>query len=236
LVDAGRFSAEAVTSTDEVGNHELGIGVQGRPRPDVASRRVLLSQFRRDVLSLSRDKRPDLVGLHALRVDVSDHLVMERLAELLMRDLESRLADRTQLTTDQLNVYLRAVDLAFHSEIDYAMLHKVYASVQDGRYSPPECIGTKTVEVSGSPDPKHISTSYVERSNLTMRMSMRRFTRLTNGFSKKLENHAAMVALYFMYYNFGRVHQTLRVTPAMEAGIADHVWSIEEIVSLLNAA
>ena len=101
------------------------------------------------------------------------------------------------------------------------------------RYSPAKCLGCISNEVTGNPDPKHISTSYVERSNLTMRMGMRRFTRLTNGFSKKLENHAAMLAVYFMYYNFGRVHQTLRVTPAIEAGIADHVWSIEEIVALL---
>jgi hypothetical protein len=102
------------------------------------------------------------------------------------------------------------------------------------RYSPAKCLGCIPNEITGNPDPKHISTSFVERANLTMRMSMRRFTRLTNAFSKKLENHAAMVALYFMYYNFGRVHQTLRVTPAMEAGIADHVWTIEEIVALLG--
>ena len=121
-------------------------------------------------------------------------------------------------------------------EIDYAMLNKVYRANPEGqtRYSPAKCIGVTSAVVSGTPDPKHLSKSYVERSNLTMRMSMRRFTRLTNAFSKKLENHAAMVALYFMYYNFGRVHQTLRVTPAMEAGIADHVWSIDEIVGLLE--
>jgi hypothetical protein len=104
----------------------------------------------------------------------------------------------------------------------------------DGRYSPAVCIGCKKNEVSGSPDPKHISTSCIERAKLTMRMSIRRFARTTNAFSKKIENHAAMVSLYFMYYNFGRVHQTLRVTPAMETGIADHVWSIEEIVALLK--
>jgi hypothetical protein len=103
-----------------------------------------------------------------------------------------------------------------------------------GPFRPAQCIGCEIKHVSGVPDPKHISTSYVERQNLTMRMSMRRFTRLTNAFSKKLENHAAMVSLYFMYYNFARVHQTLRVTPAMEAGISDHVWSIEEIVGLMG--
>src|SRR6476660_2178634 len=143
------------------------------------------------------------------------------------------MANRIQLTTDQLSIYLKAVDKAFDLEVDYAMLQKLYAGGQDGRYSPAECIGCKKVEVTGSPDPKHISTSYVERQNLSMRMSMRRFTRLTNAFSLKIENHAAMVGIYFMWYNFGRVHQTLRVTPAMEARIADHVWSVEEIVGLL---
>jgi hypothetical protein len=138
-----------------------------------------------------------------------------------------------QLTTDAYRLYLTAVDDAFVGDVDYAQLHKIYSSEGTGRYSPPVCIGCKTFEVNGDPDPKHVNTSYVERANLTMRMSIRRFTRLTNAFSKKIENHAAMVALYFMYYNFARVHQTLRVTPAMEAGIADHVWSIEEIVALL---
>ena len=114
---------------------------------------------------------------------------------------------------------------AFGADIDYAVLQKIYGADAnpEKRFSPAVCLGCKVEEVTGDPDPKHISTSYVERQNLTMRMSMRRFTRLTNGFSKKLENHAAMVALYFMYYNFGRVHQTLRVTPAMEAGIATHL-------------
>ena len=132
-------------------------------------------------------------------------------------------------------VYLEAVESAFNEEIDYAMLTKVYRSNPEGetRYSPAACIGCTTQTIAGMLDPKHVSASYMERANLTMRMSMRRFTRLTNGFSKKLENHAAMVALCFMYYNFARVHQTLRVTPAMEAGISDHVWSIEEIVGLL---
>jgi IS1 family transposase len=156
-------------------------------------------------------------------------------AELLMRDLESRImADETQLTTDQLNVYLKAVDLAFKGSIDYAMLHKVYAGVNDGKYSPAECIGTKQVIVTGDPDPKHISTSYVERANLTMRMSMRRFTRLTNAFSKKFENHAAMVAIYTVWYNFVRIHKTLRLTPAMQAGLADKVWDLVDLVNLMD--
>jgi IS1 family transposase len=156
-------------------------------------------------------------------------------AELLMRDLESRIvSDAMQLTTDQLNVYLKAVDLAFKGSIDYAMLHKVYAAVSDGKYSPAECIGTKQVIVTGDPDPKHISTSYVERSNLTMRMSMRRFTRLTNAFSKKFENHAHMVAIYTVWYNFVRIHKTLRVTPAMAANLTDKVWDLVDLIRLMD--
>jgi IS1 family transposase len=153
-----------------------------------------------------------------------------------MHDVAERMSNRIQLPTDGHRVYLEAVESAFGLKIDYAMLHKVYDANPEGqtRYSPAKCIGTSQAVISRDPDPKHVSTSYVERQNLTMRMSMRRFTRLTNAFSKKLENHAAMVALYFMYYNFGRVHQTIRVTPAMEADIADHVWSIEEIVDLLD--
>src|SRR6266513_4969645 len=151
-------------------------------------------------------------------------------------DLKGRLSNRVQLTTDDHVAYLRGVTDAFGSEIDYAQLQKIYGSPRDAevRYSPAVCMDARKAIISGNPDYSHVSTSYVERQNLTMRMSMRRFTRLTNGFSKKLENHAATVALYFMYYNFGRVHQTLRVTPAMEAGIANHVWSIEEIVGLLE--
>jgi IS1 family transposase len=153
-----------------------------------------------------------------------------------MSDVAARLANRVQLTTDGHRPYLAAVEDAFGGDVDYSMLVKLYgvSGENETRYSPAKCLGCISTPVTGDPDPKHISTSYVERQNLTMRMSMRRFTRLTNGFSKKLENHAATVALYFMYYNFGRVHQTLRVTPAMEAGIADHVWLIDEIVKLLG--
>ena len=120
--------------------------------------------------------------------------------------------------------------------VDYAQLQKLYAATVDeaGRYSPPSCIGTKAAVITGKPAPDHISTSFVERSNLTMRMSMRRFTRLTNGFSKKAENHVHAVVIHFMYYNFGRYHKTLRSTPAMRAGVADHLWSLEEIVALAN--
>jgi IS1 family transposase len=157
-------------------------------------------------------------------------------AHALIQDLAGRLAHRVQLTTDGNRVYLQAVEDAFGTEIDYAMLVKVYGPEPGGqtRYSPPQCIGAVPQAITGHPDPAHISTSYIERQNLTMRMSMRRFTRLTNAFSKKVENLAAAVSLYAMHYNFGRVHQTLRVTPAMEAGVADHVWSAAEIAGLLE--
>ena len=151
-------------------------------------------------------------------------------------DLKSRLAHRVQLTTDGLKVYLDAVEEAFGSDIDYALLVKLYGTEPEGekRYSPPKCLSAEKIAVMGNPNRKHISTSYVERQNLTMRMSMRRFTRLTNAFSKKVGNLAHAVALHFMYYNFGRIHSTLRVTPAMEAKVADHLWSLEEIVALTD--
>lgn len=157
-------------------------------------------------------------------------------AKSFMDDLASRLANRVQLTTDGHRVYLNAVENAFGSEVDYAMLVKLYGndSEPESRYSPAECVGCQEIGITGRPDPKHISTSYVERQNLTMRMNMRRFTRLTNAFSKKIENHVAMVAIHFMHYNFARIHKSLRITPAMAAGITDHVWSLEEIVMLLG--
>jgi hypothetical protein len=135
-------------------------------------------------------------------------------------------------------MYLSAVEDAFGGDIDYAMLNKIYRSASDGqtRYSPAKCIGCVPQDITGDPDPKHVSTSYVERQNLTMPMSMLRFTRLTNAFSKKIENHAHSVALFYMHYNFAKVHQTLRVTPAMEAGIATTVWSIQDIVELTEPA
>jgi IS1 family transposase len=154
-----------------------------------------------------------------------------------MHDLAGRLANRVQLTTDGHRVYLNAVESAFGSEIDYAMLVKIYGheAANDTKYSPAECIDCKLIAITGRPNPRHISTSHIERQNLTMRMGMRRFTRLTNAFSKKLENHRHAVAIHYMHYNFCRVHQTLRVTPAMEAGISDHVWTIEELVSILDS-
>jgi IS1 family transposase len=152
-----------------------------------------------------------------------------------IEDLASRLATRVQLTTDGYKPYLSAVEGALGADVDYAMLVKLYSQggKDESRYSPAECIGAIPTVVSGAPDPKHVSTSYAERQNLTMRMCMRRFTRLTNAFSKKLENHAAAVALYFMYYNFARIHKSLRVTPSMAAGVSDHIWSLSEIANLL---
>jgi IS1 family transposase len=154
-----------------------------------------------------------------------------------MADLADRLAHRVQLTTDGHRAYLTAVAGAFGNQIDYAQLVKIYGTDPEAekRYSPPVCIGADTHVVSGAPNPAHVSTSYAERQNLTMRMGMRRFTRLTNAFSKKVENLAHAVSLHFMYYNFARVHKTLGTTPAVATGIADHVWTIEEIVGLLDS-
>jgi IS1 family transposase len=152
-------------------------------------------------------------------------------------DLRSRLANRVQLTSDGHHPYLQAVDAAFGDDVDYAMLKKIYGASPEGekRYSPAVCIGAKRHKVTGNPDIKHISTSFAERANLTMRMHMRRFTRLTNAFSKKIENHVAAVALHTMFYNFVRIHQTLRVTPAMAAGVSDRVWDVSDIVRVLEA-
>jgi len=156
-----------------------------------------------------------------------------------MMDCSERIVGRPQITTDAHKPYLRAVEEAFGADADFATMHKIFGAPtgdDQRRYSPATCIGCDMKVVSGDPDPEHVSTSYVERQNLTMRMSMRRFTRLTNGFSKKLENHGHAVALYFLHYNFCRVHKTLRVTPAMESGLADHVWTMEELISLIDCA
>ena len=153
-----------------------------------------------------------------------------------MMDCSERIVGRPQITTDAHKPYLRAVEEAFGADADFATLHKIYGAPDEpeARYSPATCIGCDMKVVSGDPDPRHVSTSFVERQNLTMRMGMRRFTRLTNGFSKKLENHGHAIALHFLHYNFCRVHKTLRVTPAMEAGIANHVWTLDEVVGLLE--
>lgn len=158
-------------------------------------------------------------------------------AKEFMQDCARRIKGRVQITTDGHKAYLEAVEDAFGADIDYAQLQKIYGAPTDAeqrRYSPAKCIGADQKVVSGDPDPKHVSTSYVERHNLTMRMGMRRFTRLTNGFSKKIENHAAMVAIHAVYYNFARIHKTLRITPAMAAGLSDHVWSLEEIITMAD--
>jgi IS1 family transposase len=163
-------------------------------------------------------------------------------AAAFVDDLRPRLANRVQLTSDGHSPYLEAVEDAFGDDIDYAMLVKLYgAAPAEGapgsaqrRYSPGQCIGTRKATITGKPDPAHISTSYAERQNLTMRMHMRRFTRLTNGFSKRVENHAHSMALFVMYYNFVRIHKTLRVTPAMAAGVTNRLWEIGDIVALLE--
>jgi IS1 family transposase len=158
-------------------------------------------------------------------------------AYTFMDDLAGRLRRRVQLTTDGHGAYLRAVEDAFGSEIDYAMLVKLYGEdlTDETRYSPAKCTGCRREPKTGNPDPLHISTSYVERQNLTMRMSMRRFTRLTNGFSKKVQNLEHAVSLHFMHYNFCRKHQTIGTSPAVAAGVAGHVWSLEELVGLLDS-
>jgi IS1 family transposase len=158
-------------------------------------------------------------------------------ARRFLNDVAKRLANRVQLTTDGHRAYLDTVPEAFAWDVDWAMLQKIYGretKEAERRYSPAPCIGTKTEVKIGSPDPKHISTSYIERQNLTMRMSMRRFTRLTNAFSKKVEHHIASLAIHYMHYNFVRIHQSLRVTPAMQAGLTDRLWEMEDLVRILG--
>ncbi len=160
-------------------------------------------------------------------------------ANAFMADVASRLANRVQITTDDHKAYLEAVEGAFGTDVDCVQLVKIYGNAPEsdkGRYSPAKCTGIKKRRVEGKPDKAYVSTSYVERQNLTMRMHMRRFTRLTNGFSKKIENHAYAVALHMMYYNFVRIHSNLRVTPAMAAGVTDRLWEISDIVTLIEAA
>jgi len=170
---------------------------------------------------------------------VISYLVGGRDAEYaveFIQDLADRLANRVQLTADGYNAYIGAVEDAFGDDIDFAQLIKVYGDSPTGRYSPPECIGAARKRVRGRPDLAHVSTSYVERNNLTMRMHMRRFTRLTNAFSKKVENHAYAVALHMMYYNFVRIHGKLRMSPAMHAGVTETLWDVSDIVALVEAA
>jgi IS1 family transposase len=180
------------------------------------------------------------VGIDADTKLVVSYLVGGRGADWamdFMKDAASRIQGRVQVTTDGHKAYLSAVEESFGADVDYAQLQKIYGSSLENetRYSPATCIGCDMKVVSGNPDPKHVSTSYVERQNLTMRMHMRRFTRLTNGFSKKLDNHGYAVAVHFMYCNYARIHQTLRVTPAMEAGLANHPWTIEELIQMADS-
>lgn len=158
-------------------------------------------------------------------------------AKHFVDDLQQRLANRIQLTTDGNRLYLFAIAEAFDYKVDYAVLHKIYggssSKTAEVRYSPADCVGCEKEPKIGNPDLKHVSTSYVERQNLTMRMQMRRFTRLTNAFSKKIENHVASIALHYMNYNFCRIHQTLRVTPAMAANLTNRVWDVADLVNLL---
>jgi IS1 family transposase len=179
------------------------------------------------------------VGLDADTKLVVSYLIGGRGADWamdFMKDCADRVVGRLQITTDGHKAYLTAVEEAFGMDVDYAQLQKIYgASLEtETRYSPATCIGCDMKVVTGNPDPKHVSTSYVERNNLTMRMHMRRFTRLTNAFSKKIDNHAYAVALHFSYCNFVKIHGTLRVTPAVEAGLSDHVWTLEEMISVMD--
>jgi IS1 family transposase len=158
-------------------------------------------------------------------------------ANVFMRGLSGRLANRVQLMSDGNKAYLDAVERAFGSEIDYAMLVKHYGPAPEGpqrRYSPAECVGTTVGTVTGNPDKRHVSTSFAERANLSMQMGIRRFTRLTNAFSKKVENHVYALAIYFMHYNYVRIHTTLRVTPAMAAGVSQKLWSMDDVVAMIE--
>lgn len=236
LVDAGRFCA---------GFHDAK--VQG-----VKAKRVQVDEIWSFTYAKQRNVEgakaaPDgagdtwtWTGIEAGTKLIVSHFVGGRdgeCAKAFMCDLASRIANRVQLTSDGHKAYLQAVEDAFGADVDYAMLEKLFGQAPEGqrRYSPPVIVGTRTRCCTGNPDPKHVSTSYAERQNLTMRMHMRRFTRLTNGFSKKFENHAHMVAIYAVWYNWIRIHKTLRVTPAMAAGLTDRLWTLSEIVEMMDA-
>jgi IS1 family transposase len=235
LVDLGRACAD----------------YQSRTIVDIRSKRIQCDEIWSFVGAKQKNAKPELIAQGKAgdfwtwtAIDADTKLMVSWLvggrdagyAYVFMQDVAARLATRVQLTTDGHGPYLQAVEGAFGMDVDFAQLVKIYGEAPEGqrRYSPAVCTGCKRKAITGNPDHAHISTSFVERQNLTMRMSMRRFTRLTNGFSKKVENLEAAVALHFMYYNFARVHQTLRVTPAMEAGVSDHVWTLAEIVALVG--
>ncbi len=235
---------------------ELGAGCaayQDKALRDLKSRRVQCDEIwsfcyakNKNVTYAMQEEHPDAGDVWTwTAIDADSKLVItwrvgsrtNTDAYEFMADLESRLAGRVQLTTDGLRAYAAAVDAHFGVDVDFAMLNKIYKNTtEQGKYSPAECIGCEKNIISGDPDPKHISTSYVERQNLTMRMHMRRFTRLTNAFSKKIEMHAHAVAIHFMWYNFVKIHSSLRVTPAMAAGVASKVWEAEDVIGLLESS
>lgn len=238
LEDAGRVCADF--------HHEAVVGVKAK-RIQCDEIWSFVAAKQKNVAAMKRPKHDagDVWTWTALDADsklIVSYLVGGRdsgYAHEFMQDVASRLVNRVQLTTDGHSAYLEAVEGAFGADVDYAMLVKLYGTAPEsakGRYSPAECIGAKPVRVEGSPDPWHISTSYVERSNLSIRMHNRRFTRLTNAFSKKLDNHVHMLSLYFVFYNWCRIHKTLRVTPAMAAGLSDTVRDVDWIVGMIDAS
>jgi IS1 family transposase len=219
---------------------------------DVPAERVQCDEVWAFCHCKARNVKPELKGIVGVgdvwtwtAIDADTKLMISWLvgardggyASEFMNDLSSRLSTRVQLTTDGHGAYPDAVNDAFGPDVDYAQLIKIYGETNPGpgRYSPPSVTGTKRETVCGAPEDRHISTSYVERSNLTIRMGIRRYTRLTNGFSKKLENHVAMTTLFFVHYNYCRIHKTLRVTPAMQAGLTDRVWELADLIGLVEA-
>ena len=237
LVDAGRFCA---------GFHDAK--VRG-----VKSKRVQVDE----IWSFTAAKQKNVAGMKApvdgagdtwtwTAIDADTKLIVSHFvggrdgecARWFIDDLASRLATRVQLTSDGHKAYLEAIEGAFGADVDYAQLVKLYGEAPEAqkRYSPAVCTGARKEAITGRPDKAHVSTSYVERQNLTMRMHMRRFTRLTNAFSKKFENHMHMVALYTVWYNWVRIHKTLKVTPAMAAGLSPILWSMEDVAALIDAA
>jgi IS1 family transposase len=236
LVEAGKFCA---------GFHDENVRMVEAKRVQVDEIWSFTAAKQKNVATMKNrvDGAGDTWTWTAIEADtklIVSHFVGGRDGECamwFMDDLKSRLANRVQLTSDGHKAYLEAVEGAFGGDVDYAMLVKIYGNTTEakGRYSPAECIGAKKERIEGSPDPKYVSTSYAERQNLTMRMHMRRFTRLTNAFSKKFENHAHMVAMYAVWYNWIRIHKSLRITPAMAAKLTDRLWSWEEIVQAMDA-
>lgn len=237
LVDAGRFCA---------GFHDAKARRVKAKRVQVDEVWSFTAAKEKNVASMKKpvDGAGDTWTWTAIEADTKlliSHFVGGRdgeCAKWFIEDVAARVANRIQLTSDGHKAYLEAVESAFGADIDYAMLVKLYGNAPEsfkGRYSPAECTGIKKMKIEGKPDEKHISTSYVERSNLTMRMANRRFTRLTNAFSKKFENHAHMVAIYAVWYNWFRIHKTLRVTPAMAAGLSKTVMDWTDIVGAMDA-